>query len=269
MTDLPLEGRAIMPEVPETPSADDPAAPAARKPLWRRFLPLAILALLVVLTFVTGLHRYISFTALSENYGSLRDLVAENAVLAGLGFMALYAVAVGLSLPGGLVLSLTGGLLFGTWLGGGLIVLGATIGAVVVFLIARSGLGQGLLESAGPFLSKLSAGFRENAFSYLLFLRLVPLFPFWLVNLVPAAFDMDLRRYTLATILGIAPASFIFASVGSGIGEVIMRGETPDLSLLSDATVLGPLVGLAILSLVPALYRKLKRRSAEGVHHDP
>lgn len=269
MTDLPLEGRAIMPDVPETPSADAPASPGAPKPLWRRLLPLTVLAILVILTFATGLHRYISFTALSENYEGLRELVAQNALLAGLGFVTLYAVAVGLSLPGGLVLSLTGGLLFGTWLGGGLIVLGATMGAVVVFLIARSGLGQGLLESAGPFVSKLSAGFRENAFSYLLFLRLVPLFPFWLVNLVPAAFDMDLRRYTLATILGIAPASVIFASVGSGIGEVIMRGESPDLSLLSDATVLGPLIGLAILSLVPALYRKLKRRTEKGIHDDP
>ena len=145
-------------------------------------------------------------------------------------------------------------------LGGSLTVVGATIGAVIVFLAARTALAETLREKAGPRLSKLRAGFQENAFSYLLFLRLVPAFPFFLVNIAAGLFGMRTGPYALATFLGIMPGTFVFSSIGAGAGSVIARGERLELGgVLSDPAVLGPLLGLAALALLPVLVRRFRK----------
>ena len=168
-----------------------------------------------------------------------------------------YTILVALSVPGGAVLTIAGGFLFGPWLGTICAVVGATLGATGIFLAARAGLG-GLAHRAGPFIAKLEAGFRADAFSYLLVLRLVFIVPFWLVNLVPALVGVKLRSYVLATFIGIIPATFVFASLGSGLANIV---EEPGLAVLLRPSVLGPIVGLALLALIPVGYRRWRGRN--------
>ena len=182
--------------------------------------------------------------------------MAEAQVQAALAFTVLYAVVVALSVPGGAFLTVTGGFLFGLGLGTVYSVIGAMIGATGVFLACRTALGDALRRRAGPFLRRMEAGFCENALSYLLVLRLVPIFPFWLVNLVPAFLGVSLRNFVAGTIMGIIPGTFVFTSVGSGLGAVLDMGMTPDLSILFKPDVIVPILGLAALALVPVFYKR-------------
>ena len=238
----------------------DPAPTPSRVGLFKRILPLAILVAGLVLYFVFDLNRFISLEALKQNRGMLQELVAENGVLAILAFGALDAVVVAFSFPGGVIMTLAGGFLFGTVVGGLTVVVGATIGATALFLIARSALGDLLEAKAGPFLTKMEDGFRENALSYLLVLRLVPLFPFWLVNLVPAFLGVSTGTYVIGTFIGIIPGTFVFASVGNGLGALLDAGENPNLGIIFQPDVLGPLIALALLSLIPVIYKKYQAR---------
>ena len=226
----------------------------------RRWLPLAALMIVALAVYALGLHRELSLAGLQHRRGTLQALVAVHPLLAPLAFVAVYAIATALSLPGALILTLAGGFLFGTWLGGLLSVVGATSGAVALFLIARSSLGVALRDRTGPWLQRLEAGFQRNAFSYLLVLRLVPLFPFWMVNLVPAFLGVPLSTFALATFLGIIPGGLVYAGVGSGLGAVLDRGEQPNLGLILEPHVLLPLLGLAGLALVPVIYRRWQQR---------
>jgi len=232
------------------------AAPAA--PLWRRLLPVVVLALAIVLVFASGLHRYLSFDALRQNRQILQDLVARHQALAALGYVAIYAAAVALSVPGAAVLTVAGGFLFGALEGTVLVVIGATVGATLLYLAAKTALGDALRARAGGLVHKLEAGFRENALSYLLVLRLVPLFPFWLVNLAAAVLGVPPATYVLGTFVGIIPGSYVYASVGAGLGSVFDQGGEPSLKGALTPQVLVALVGLALLSLVPVAYKRLK-----------
>jgi len=187
------------------------------------------------------------------------------------GMMAAFAYGVGyalmtaFSIPGGALSTIVGGYLFGLWLGAASAVVGATIGAIAVFLAARTALGDALRARTGSALRRMEEGFRRDAFSYLLVLRLVPIFPFWLVNLVPAFCGVPLRTYALATLIGIVPGCFVFASVGSGLGAVLDRGETPDLKIIFEWHILLPILGLALLALLPVVVKKVQaRRAARG-----
>jgi uncharacterized membrane protein YdjX (TVP38/TMEM64 family) len=225
----------------------------------RRIAPLAGLAAVVGAFFATGLDRYLSFEALAEHRAALLDWTDANAAAAAALYVLAYVAVVAGSLPGGAVATLTGGFLFGTAVGGALAVVGATAGATLLFLAARTALGDALRAKAGPTLAKLEAGFRENALSYMLVLRLVPAFPFFLVNLAPAFLGVPLRVYVIGTFFGILPGTFVFASVGAGLGAVFDRGERPDLGLLLTPPVLLPLLALAGLALVPVAVRRLRK----------
>jgi uncharacterized membrane protein YdjX (TVP38/TMEM64 family) len=250
----------------ESPAADRNAAKSAaptgttRGALLKRLLPLVVLLAAAITAFALGLHEHLSFEALRENRQRLLALVEARPVLAPLAYVLAYTVVVALSLPGAAIMTLAGGFLFGIALGVTCVVIGATLGAVAVFLIARTALGDPLRARAGPWLRRMEAGFRANAFNYLLVLRLIPLFPFWLVNLVPAFLGVPLGTYALATFLGIVPGSLVYASVGNGLGAVFDRGETPDLGIVFEPQILGPIIGLAALALLPVLYRKYKAR---------
>ena len=226
----------------------------------RRFAPLAVIAAAICAAFAFGVQDYLSFDALKENRAILAQLVADHAALAVVSFVAAYAVATALSLPGGAVLSITGGFLFGTLFGTVWVVIGATLGAVGIFLAARTALGDALKAKAGPWLTRMEEGFRENALSYLLVLRLVPLFPFFVVNLVPAFLGVPLRTYTLATVLGIIPGTFLYVSVGAGLGSVFEAGGNFTPASILTPEVVTALVGLSVLSLVPVIYKKLQAR---------
>lgn len=236
--------------------------PTDQPPAWRRFLPLAAVLLALGAFFALGLDRHVSYEALAANRQALNDVVAAHRGPALLAFVAAYAALVAISFPGATVLTLAGGFLFGTALGGAAVVVAATLGAVGIFTVARTALGDGLRNRAGPWLGRLEAGFRENAFAYMLVLRLVPLFPFFLVNLVPAFLGVRLRDYAAGTFVGIVPGSFVYASVGAGLGAVFDAGRLPGPEDLGRIEYVAPLAGLAFLSLLPVLYGRLRRRPA-------
>jgi uncharacterized membrane protein YdjX (TVP38/TMEM64 family) len=237
------------------------ATPA--KSLALRLLAVAAAAAAVVaLLKLTGALDYFGFAALARNREWLVGQVEALGILAALAFILVYTISTALSLPTGLALSTLGGFLFGTWWGGLYILIGATLGATLVFLAARSVLGDVLRARAGPFLQKLEAGFRANELSYLLVLRLVPLFPFWLVNLAPAFLGVRTSTFVVGTFVGIIPGVFVFASLGTGLGAILESGGTPDGSAILQPRVLLPIIGLAILALIPVAYKRLRRASA-------
>lgn len=232
----------------------------------RRLLPVLILAAGCALFFILGLDRYLSFEALERHKDWLQAQVVENAVLSGAAFTVTYALVAAFSIPGGAVLTILGGFLFGTVLGTAYAVTGASVGSVAVFLAARTALGDTLRRKAGGAVKRMREGFQEHAFSYLLVLRLIPIFPFWLVNLVPAFVGVPLGVYTLGTVLGIIPGTFVYASLGNGVGALLAAGQRPDLSIIFAPEILTPIVGLAILALLPVAYKKFRRRrtNADG-----
>ncbi len=241
-------------------ASGDGAPARARLPLARRLVPLAVLLAVLAAALVLRPDRYLSFEQLAAHREWLLAEVARLGLIAPVLFLLLYASATGLSIPGATVLTLAGGFLFGTLAGTAIVVVGATLGAVIIFLVARTAFGDVLRARAGPFIRKLEAGFRANALSYLLVLRLVPLFPFWLVNLVPAFLGVRLSTFVIGTFIGIIPGAVVYASLGSGLGALIEHGERPDLGVIFEPRVLTPLVGLAILALLPVAYKWLHQR---------
>lgn len=233
----------------------------ASKPLWLRLLPLGVLLVGVALFFAFDLGRFLTFDALREHRAALSDFVAAQGALAVLIYIALYAGSVALSVPGAAILTVAGGLLFGQWFGSAYVVFGATLGAVGVFLIARTALGDALRQRAGPAMQKMEAGFQENALSYLLVLRLIPLFPFFLVNIVPAFLGVRLQTYVIGTFVGIIPGSFVYATVGAGLGSIFDRNESFTLQGVLTPEITAALVGLAVLALLPVAYKKFRKSS--------
>lgn len=229
-----------------------------------RFLPLALLLAGLGLVFALGLDRYLTLAALQAHREALNDFVTAHQAAASALFVLVYAVAVALSIPGGAVLTIAGGFLFGIVWGSMLVLLGATAGAVAVFLAARTALGDSLRRRAGPWVRRLEFGFRDHAVSYMLTLRLIPVVPFWLVNLLPAFFGVSLGAYALTTVLGIIPGTLVYASVGNGLGATLDAGRQPDLGLIFEPEILLPLAGLGLLALLPVLYKRLWARGGRS-----
>lgn len=226
----------------------------------KRLFPLLILAAIIAAAFAFRIDRYLTLDALRENRMTLLALVDSNRPIAGLAFMLSYAAVVALSLPGASIMTLAGGLLFGVGLGASLTVVGATTGAAALFLIARSALGDILRQRAGPFLSRMADGFAKNAFSYLLFLRLVPAFPFWAVNLAPALLGMRLAPFIGATALGIIPGTTVYSAFGAGLGRIFEEGGEVNLKAAFSPTLIAALVGLGLLSLLPVILGRLQEK---------
>jgi uncharacterized membrane protein YdjX (TVP38/TMEM64 family) len=237
------------------PEAAGPAAPGhARANILPRLLPLLLVALALVLLHVLGFAEYLSFDALHRYRGELTASVAARPVLAALAYVAIYVAIVAISFPGAGILTVAGGFLFGPLLGTALASFAATAGATLIFLIARSALGTLLAERAGPRMQALRRGFQEEGFSYLLFLRLVPLFPFWLVNLASALFGMRLLTYVAATAVGVVPATFVFAYLGHGLQDAL-ASEGPRVPV----ALLVALVLLGFMALAPVALRRWRR----------
>ncbi len=226
----------------------------------KRSLPLLIIATLTTLFFIAGWHEYLSFEQLRIHRLELNAWVSNQPITAALAYILMYIIVVALSLPGGTIMTLAGGFLFGAIWGGLYTVVGATLGATIIFLIAKTSLGDALLAKAGKSIQSMKAGFNENALSYMFVLRLVPLFPFFIVNLAPAFLGVPLRTYVIATFFGIMPATFVFALAGSGLGKVFEQGEHFSISGILTPEMMGALIGLALLSLLPVLYKKWQAR---------
>lgn len=238
---------------------DQPGA----SPRMKKYLPLIVLVVAVIAVFASGAGRYLSLESLRANEALLRGFVSDNLLLALLVFVLVYAAATAVSIPGAVFLTLAGGFLFGTLLGGSATVIGATIGAVLVFLVVRTSLGETLrarAEKSGGKLKSVMDGIGAGAFGYILTLRLIPLAPFWLVNVASALAHAPLRSYALATLIGIIPGTFIYSSIGAGIGKLLARGEEPNLKVIFEPYVFGPLLALGLMSLGVTLYQRYRAR---------
>jgi len=240
------------------------SAPEAKKSAFSlgRIIPLGLLAAGLVAFFAFNLNQYVSLSALKTHHEELQSWVVNYGAMSAIIFMAVYAGAVAFSIPGAVFITIAGGFMFGPHLGTVYVVIGATIGAVGVFLAAKYALCDVLRAKAGPAIKRMEAGFRENEMSYLLILRLVPLFPFWLVNLVPAFLGVSLRTYTIGTLFGIIPGAFVYSLVGDGAGAVLDAGGDLNLGIIFAPRFLAPIIGLAVLACIPIVYKKLKARRA-------
>jgi uncharacterized membrane protein YdjX (TVP38/TMEM64 family) len=246
------------------------------RPWLHRLAPVAIVVLVMAVVFAMGWHRYLSLETLVRHRAAIDGFVAARYGLAIASFVAIYVAAVALSIPGAVILTITGGVLFGWLIGALAAIVGATTGATIVFLIARGACGEAILRRAGPLAEKLAQGFRADAFHYLLFLRLVPVFPFWLVNLAPAVVGVRVGTFVLATALGIIPGTFAFALVGMGLDSVIAAQEAAyraclaagrpecrlDFSMTALVTpqLLVALAALGVVALIPVALRKWRAR---------
>lgn len=241
----------------KTTQIDTPAPPALTgKRLAWRIAPFVVLAGLVAAFFAFGLDEYVNLQTVADHQGALKSFVEENFVTSVIAYLLFYAVFVAVSVPGAAVLTVTGGFLFGTLLGGTLTVVGATVGATAIFLIARTTIGDFLRKHAGGAVNRMAEGFRKDGFNYLLVLRLVPVFPFFVVNLAPAFLGVKLTSFVAATFIGIAPATYVFSSVGAGLGSVFARGEEISLGSVMTPQIITALVGLALLALIPVGVRR-------------
>lgn len=263
-----------------TPAGPATSSPEVAAPAWRRWLPPVLLVLAMLAAYASGLHRHLDLEAIVLHRDALKQAVESNRTLALLGYIALYAGSVALSFPGAALLTLLGGFLFGGIPGGVATVLAATLGAVAVFLVARSALGEALRRRAGARLGRLLDGFRSDAASYLLFLRLVPAFPFWLVNLAAALSGVKLGVFAWTTMVGIIPGTFAFSVAGAGLDSVIAAqakaraaceaaGRAHCAGKLDLKAILTPelLLASALLgcaALIPVIWRRIsKHRRAE------
>lgn len=265
--------------LPRTPSAKDSTQKTSAI---RRWAPLLVLVGVMVLAFSMGWHKLLSWKTIGLNYEAMQTFISNNLVSALAIYIAVYIAVVALSLPGGLILTLSGGLLFGWEIGAPATVVGATIGATIIFLIAKTSFGAALAETAGPWLDKLKAGFQENALSYLLFLRLVPAFPFVVVNLAPALLGVPLSTYVLGTALGIIPGTLAFSVAGSSLGSIVEAQNaiyqgcvanagpnadtacpyTIDVSAILTTELLATFILLGLLALIPVALKTWSKRNA-------
>lgn len=245
---------------------------AGNKGSMRRWMPLAGLAAAMAVAWWLGLHEYLTLSSLIRHRIELLTFVDSHLWGAIAVYALVYVAAVALSFPGASLLTIAGGFLFGWFVGGTATVAGATVGATLIYMIARSSLGEALTRRAGPFVSRLSEGFRENAFSYLLFLRLTPIFPFWLVNIAPAMFHVPLWTYAAATFFGIVPGTYAFAVIGSGLDSLIEAQEAAspgcaaagtchvDVAALLTPELIAAFFALGFAALIPVGLKKFRGR---------
>lgn len=202
--------------------------------------------------FLLGGDQYLNFETLKANRDRLLAYTHNHYGSILIGAMAVYTVSTALSLPVATILSLTIGFLFGLWVGMAVILISATLGATLVFLATRYVFAEAVSRRMGPRAQRLISEFHQNDFNYLLFLRLVPLFPFWLINLATAFTPIKVQTYVVATAIGIIPGAFVFTNLGLSLGRI----DSPD-QLLSLKTF-SALILLGLFALIPIFVKKLR-----------
>lgn len=257
-------------EIEETIMTETGSKADATGSVFRRWLPIIVIGLVMGIGFWQGWHEQLSLSSLIRNRMDLTAFVSDNIALALIAYVAIYVASVSLSFPGASFITIAGGFMFGWALGGVATAMAATIGASIIFLAAKTSFGASLRAKAGPTLNRLADGFKENAFHYLLFLRLTPVFPFWLVNIAPALFDVRLRTYAVATFIGILPGTFAFSFIGAGLDSVIAAQEKAnpgcgsagtcevDIGALITPELLAAFAGLGVLAIIPVVVKKLR-----------
>ena len=240
---------------------DMDTADAARPSGLARYLPIAAIAVVATLGFVF-LGDYLSFDALAQNREALIEWRDGNYALAVATYIALYTAVVAFSLPGALIMTLAGGFLFGLFPGVFYIVSAATLGAIAIFLAAKMGFGDALqakLDTKSGVIARMYEGLRENELSFLFLMRLVPAFPFFAANLVPALMGVSLRNFAFTTFFGIMPGSLVYTWVGAGLGDVFASGEAPSLGIIWEPHILGPILGLCALAALPVIIKQFRK----------
>ncbi len=229
---------------------------------WRQRLPLIVIAVVAVIGAVT-LRDFFTFEALRDNRAALVAFRDAHYLLTASAFVLAYIAIVAFSLPGATAATLTGGFLFGLFPGALFNLTAATIGAVLIFLAVRAGFGRALaarIDASEGRVRQITAAIRANEVPVLLSLRLMPVLPFFVMNVIPALIGVRVSVFTATTFFGILPGGFIYTWVGVGLGEVFARDETPDLGIIFEWHILGPLLGLAALSLFPVLVKVYRSR---------
>jgi len=226
----------------------------------KRFVAIGVIVLFATLILAFDLQRFLTLDTLRENRALLKRAVSEHYLLSASLFCLVYVLVVAISLPGASILTVTGGYLFGAAAGAAFAVLAATVGAVLLFVAVSQFAGDSVRQRVGPYLKRMEHSFRANAFSSILFLRLLPIFPFWAVNLVAAVAGVPMLAFALATVIGIVPSTFAFAAFGEGIGELLASGNEISLSDALSPSLIVALVVLAVLALAPIMIRSWPRK---------
>jgi len=232
----------------------------AKPKSWLRLLPLAILLAGLVAFFALGLQHQVTLASLKAHRDALEAYVHSHPIQAAAIFAAMYAIFTACSIPVGTPMTVAGGFLFGLSEGASLVIVSATIGATVIFLAAKTALASFFKAHMGATARKMEEGVRRNAFFYVLFTRLVPVFPFFAVNIAAGLLGVATRTYVAATFLGMIPGVIVYAGLGSGLGRLFDEGVEPDLRLIFRPEILYPLLGLAALTIVPVLWRAMRAR---------
>ena len=229
---------------------------------FKSYIPILILILGLIIFFALGGQRYLSLAAIKQHYQDLINWTNSYFWLSSLVFIIIYILVVVFSIPGATIMTLLGGFLFGLFPGVIWVNLGATIGACLLFLAVKTAFGKTLKAKAKGSIEKLRKGFENDAFNYLLILRLIPLFPFFAINIACGAIGIRLSTFFWATLLGIIPGSLIYTWVGTGLGFVLRQGKELDMGIIFAPQFILPIIALAILSLVPVIYKKIKGAKA-------
>lgn len=240
------------------------SSPKKTRPTWVRLLPLAVLIGAMVLVVSQGWHQLLSFDSLREHRETLLNWTERNGLLAVAAYIVLYAAVTAMSLPVAVYITLAGGFLFGAVGATLYTVVGATIGACLIFLIASTAIGDSLRNRAGPMVKRMEDGFRENAFHYMLVLRLIPGVPFWAANLVPALLGVRFSTFAIATFVGIIPGTAIFCLTGEGLGKIFESQQEITFWTVMSPQLLAGLIGLAVLAIAPVAYKKWRARDLDS-----
>jgi len=253
---------------------------------FQRLLPLLLLLALIGFAFAMDWHLYLRPRVFGEFHEQMQMFVIDNLAIAIVCFAGIYVASVALSIPGAGILTILGGFLFGPFMAAAIVVPSATLGATVLFLVAKSSIGDFLAEKVRPYLEKLDQDFENDSFNVLLFLRLVPAFPFWLVNLAPAFLGVKTRTFFVATFFGIIPGTIAYSYVGGGFTSIVRSawhdptfqvclGEEQsglravgdcrmelDLSHFITPQVIAAFILLGVVALIPVILRH--RRNAKA-----
>lgn len=249
--------------------SDQQAAPAAKRSIWVRLWPLYVILGGLGLALSQGWHTYLSLESLSENAVWLDQMVRDNLFLVLGAYVAIYALATAFMIPGS-ALTIGGGFLFPIAFGAvpliaaGATVIGATLGASVLFFAAKTSIGSVLREKAGGFLTKMEKSFNEDAISYLFALRLIPVVPFAIANFAPALLGAKYRDFAITTFLGIIPGTLAYTWIGSAIKGTLLEGGEPDIAALAS-NFLPAFIALGVVALLPVAYKKLFSKKAAKV----
>ncbi|MEM8771501.1 MAG: TVP38/TMEM64 family protein [Pseudomonadota bacterium] len=239
-----------------------------KKGLIGRILPIVLVAGALAAFFALGLHKYFTLDTLRDNRDALQAWVEASPLRAVAIFVLVYAGAVAISFPGASILTIFGGYLFGLAVGVPAIVFAATLGASIVFLASKTALGDILKQRASGFVKKMERGFHDDELNYMFILRIVPVFPFWAINIAAGVLGVSLRNFVIGTFFGIVPGTFVYASIGNAAGAAFDSGENVTLQgILFKPETLLPIAGLALLALLPVVLKRVNKQAAKLEEH--